>query len=77
MRSDRPTGPVRARRTLASLARGARPEPCAADGGARARGERDPDVGGAEYFHTAGYTFPYDNMHYIAVKGGNAFYWKS
>lgn len=41
------------------------------------RGERDPDVGSAEYFHTAGYTFPYDNMNYVAVKGGNAFYWKS
>jgi spore germination cell wall hydrolase CwlJ-like protein len=41
------------------------------------RGERHPDVGGAEYFHTAGYTFPYTNMHYVAVAGGNAFYWKS
>ena len=41
------------------------------------RGERHPDVGGAEYFHTAGYSFPYTNMHYVAVAGGNAFYWKS
>jgi len=41
------------------------------------RGERHPGVGGAEYFHTAGYTFPYDNMHYVLVAGGNAFYWKS
>lgn len=41
------------------------------------RGERDPDVGGAEFFHTEGYSFPYTNMHYVAVKGGNAFYWKS
>ncbi len=40
-------------------------------------GERDPQIGGAEYFHTAGYTFPYDNMHYVEVAGGNAFYWKS
>jgi len=40
-------------------------------------GERHPQVGGAEFFHTEGYTFPYDNMHYVAVAGGNAFYWKS
>jgi spore germination cell wall hydrolase CwlJ-like protein len=40
-------------------------------------GERHPGVGGAEYFHTAGYTFPYDNMHYVLVAGGNAFYWRS
>jgi spore germination cell wall hydrolase CwlJ-like protein len=40
-------------------------------------GERHPSVGSAEYFHTAGYSFPYDNMHYVAVAGGNAFYWKS
>ena len=40
-------------------------------------GERHPDVGSAEFFHTEGYTFPYDNMHYVAVAGGNAFYWKS
>lgn len=41
------------------------------------RGERHPGVGGAEYFHTAGYSFPYTNMHYVLVAGGNAFYWKS
>ncbi|HZY51443.1 MAG TPA: cell wall hydrolase [Devosia sp.] len=40
-------------------------------------GERHPDVGSAEYFHTEGYSFPYTNMHYVAVAGGNAFYWKS
>ena len=40
-------------------------------------GARHAEVGTAEYFHTAGYTFPYDNMHYVAVAGGNAFYWKS
>ena len=39
-------------------------------------GERHPDVGGAMYFHTAGLTFPYTNMHYVAVAGGNAFYEK-
>jgi spore germination cell wall hydrolase CwlJ-like protein len=40
-------------------------------------GYRHPGVGGAEFFHTAGYTFPYDNMHYVLVAGGNAFYWRS
>ena len=41
------------------------------------RGERHPDIGNAKFFHTAGYTFPYNNMHYVLVAGGNAFYWKS
>lgn len=41
------------------------------------RGERHPGVGDAKFFHTAGYSFPYDNMHYVLVAGGNAFYWKS
>ena len=40
-------------------------------------GERHPQVGGAMFFHTAGYTFPYHNMHYVAVAGGNAFYEKT
>ena len=39
-------------------------------------GERHPQVGGAMFFHTAGTTFPYRNMHYVAVAGGNAFYEK-
>jgi len=39
-------------------------------------GDRHPDVGGAMYFHTAGYQFPYTNMHYVLVAGGNAFYEK-
>jgi hypothetical protein len=39
-------------------------------------GERHPQVGGAMFFHTAGMTFPYNNMHYVAVAGGNAFYEK-
>jgi spore germination cell wall hydrolase CwlJ-like protein len=39
-------------------------------------GERHPQVGGAMFFHTAGLTFPYHNMHYVAVAGGNAFYEK-
>ena len=39
-------------------------------------GERHPKVGKAMYFHTAGHHFPYTNMHYVAVAGGNAFYEK-
>lgn len=39
-------------------------------------GERHPKVGKAMYFHTAGHHFPYKNMHYVAVAGGNAFYEK-
>jgi spore germination cell wall hydrolase CwlJ-like protein len=39
-------------------------------------GERDPNIGGAMYFHTAGLSFPYTNMHYTWVAGGNAFYEK-
>jgi len=33
-------------------------------------------VGNAQFFHTAGLTFPYNNMHYVLVAGGNAFYEK-
>ena len=40
------------------------------------RGERHPLVGNAMFFHTAGHRFPYDNMHYVLVTGGNAFYEK-
>lgn len=39
-------------------------------------GKRHPKVGRAMFFHTAGLTFPYDNMHYVVVAGGNAFYEK-
>ena len=39
-------------------------------------GERHKPMGGAMFFHTAGLTFPYTNMHYTAVAGGNAFYEK-
>ena len=38
------------------------------------RGNRHPGVGNAMFFHTAGLTFPYRNMHYVLVAGGNAFY---
>lgn len=40
-------------------------------------GERHPEVGQALHFHTAGHTFPYNNMHYVASAGGNVFYEKS
>nr|WP_234464127.1 cell wall hydrolase [Paracoccus caeni] len=40
------------------------------------RGERQPGVQNAMFFHTQGYSFPYDNMHYVLVAGGNAFYEK-
>lgn len=39
-------------------------------------GARHPKVGRALHFHTAGLRFPYGNMHYVAVAGGNAFYEK-
>jgi spore germination cell wall hydrolase CwlJ-like protein len=39
-------------------------------------GYRHPGVGEAKFFHTAGLTFPYNNMHYTWVAGGNAFYEK-
>jgi spore germination cell wall hydrolase CwlJ-like protein len=38
------------------------------------RGERHPLIGRAMFFHTAGHRFGYDNMHYVLVTGGNAFY---
>lgn len=41
------------------------------------RGARHPKVGTAMFFHTAGMHFPYNNMHYVAVAGGNAFYEKT
>lgn len=40
------------------------------------KGERNPAVKEAMFFHTDGLKFPYDNMHYVAVAGGNAFYEK-
>lgn len=40
------------------------------------KGERHPKVKGAKFFHTAGLKFPYKNMHYVVVAGGNAFYEK-
>jgi spore germination cell wall hydrolase CwlJ-like protein len=38
------------------------------------RGARHPALPGTTHFHTAGLTFPYTNMHYVLVAGGNAFY---
>jgi spore germination cell wall hydrolase CwlJ-like protein len=41
------------------------------------KGKRHRGVGRkAMFFHTAGYNFPYDNMHYKVIAGGNAFYEK-
>lgn len=40
------------------------------------QGARVAQVQDAKFFHTAGYSFPYDNMHYVVVSGGNAFYKK-
>jgi spore germination cell wall hydrolase CwlJ-like protein len=39
-------------------------------------GERHPDVKDAMFFHTNGLKFPYKNMSYVTVAGGNAFYEK-
>jgi len=38
------------------------------------KGKRHRGVGKAMYFHTAGRTYRYSNMHYVLVAGGNAFY---
>jgi spore germination cell wall hydrolase CwlJ-like protein len=38
------------------------------------RGARHPALPYTTHFHTAGLTFPYNNMHYVLVAGGNAFY---
>jgi spore germination cell wall hydrolase CwlJ-like protein len=40
------------------------------------KGERAPKLKNAMHFHTAGLKFPFKNMHYIEVAGGNAFYEK-
>lgn len=39
-------------------------------------GRRNEAVGEAKHFHTAGLRFSYNNMHYLTVAGGNAFYLK-
>lgn len=39
-------------------------------------GARHPGVQNAQHFHTAGLSFPYNNMYYVLVAGGNAFYEK-
>lgn len=39
-------------------------------------GKRHPGVHDAMFFHTAGLRFPYPNMRYVLVAGGNAFYEK-
>lgn len=40
------------------------------------RGERDKKIKNAKFFHTAGLSFPYKNIHYMRISGGNAFYEK-
>ena len=40
------------------------------------KGERKAKLKNTMYFHTAGLHFPYKNMHYTMVAGGNAFYEK-
>lgn len=41
------------------------------------RGKRHREVGPkVMFFHTVGYSFPYDNMHYQTMAGGNIFYEK-
>ena len=37
-------------------------------------GQRHAGVGAAMFFHTAGYSFPYRNMKYVTLAGGNIFY---
>lgn len=37
-------------------------------------GKRHRAVGNAMFFHTAGRTYRFENMHYVVVEGGNAFY---
>jgi spore germination cell wall hydrolase CwlJ-like protein len=39
-------------------------------------GARHPACQGAMFFHQSGLRFPYNNMHYVLVAGGNAFYEK-
>jgi len=39
-------------------------------------GARHRNVEKAMFFHTAGMTFPYTNMHYLVEAGGNVFYEK-
>ncbi|MER9335443.1 cell wall hydrolase [Mesorhizobium sp. M0293] len=40
------------------------------------KGERKTKLKNTMFFHTAGLRFPYKNMHYTMVAGGNAFYEK-
>lgn len=39
-------------------------------------GERHPAINRAKFFHQAGLSFPYPNMHYVLQAGGNSFYEK-
>ena len=62
-----------AMRSRRALSMGVLPAPVA---GQVMRGARHPGVRDAKHFHTAGWRFPYTNMHYVLMAGGNEFYEK-
>ncbi len=76
LRGGGPARPVRQRRAHeADAGEGPRQD---RRGGRCGPGRRAaPKVGKAMFFHTAGYHFPYKNMHYVAAAGGNVFYEKT
>lgn len=39
-------------------------------------GKRTAGLSSVQFFHTAGYSYPYNNMNYVLIAGGNAFYEK-
>jgi len=39
-------------------------------------GQRTAGMTSVQFFHTAGYSYPYNNMNYVKIAGGNAFYEK-
>ena len=39
-------------------------------------GKRTAGLSSVQFFHTAGYNYPYNNMNYVLIAGGNAFYEK-
>lgn len=40
------------------------------------KGKRHPSLKNSMFFHTAGLKYPYRNMHYVLIAGGNSFYEK-
>ena len=59
--------PMKEKRSVELVARGA---------DSVMHGARHPGVRSAKHFHTAGWRFPYNNMHYVLEAGGNEFYEK-